>query len=43
MGTQTEIASKIVDNGADYILAVKANQKSLLENIKDEFLFAKRY
>jgi len=29
MGTQTAIAKKIVENGGDYILAVKGNQKSL--------------
>jgi len=29
MGTQTEIAEKITDKGADYILALKENQKSL--------------
>ena len=31
MGTQTDIAEKIIANGADYILAVKENQKQLLE------------
>ena len=41
MGTQTEIAEKIIDNDADYILAVKENQKQLLEEIKDEFKFSK--
>jgi len=41
MGTQTEIAKKIIDNDADYILAVKENQKQLLEEIKDEFKFSK--
>jgi predicted transposase YbfD/YdcC len=41
MGTQTEIASKIVENGADYILAVKGNQKQLLEEVKDEIHFSK--
>lgn len=41
MGTQTDIAEKIVNEGADYILAVKENQPQLLEGIKDEFLFAK--
>ena len=33
-GTQKEIAKKIIDNDANYILAVKANQASLLENIE---------
>jgi predicted transposase YbfD/YdcC len=41
MGTQTDIAEKIIENGADYILAVKENQKKLLEEIIDEFKFAK--
>ena len=41
MGTQTNIAEKIIDNGADYILAVKENQKQLLEEIIDEFQFSK--
>lgn len=41
MGTQTDIAEKIIDNGADYILAVKGNQKQLLEEIEDEFKFSK--
>jgi len=41
MGTQTAIAEKIIDNGADYILSVKGNQKNLLTEIKDEFLFSK--
>ena len=42
MGCQKDIAEKIIKNGADYILAVKENQASLLENIKDEFLFSKQ-
>ena len=41
MGTQTNIADKIIKNGADYILAVKGNQETLLEEIKDEFRFSK--
>lgn len=41
MGTQTDIAEKIVEKGADYILAVKENQKELYANIMDEFRFAK--
>ena len=41
MGTQTNIANKIIENGADYILAVKGNQKELLSEIKDEFKFSK--
>lgn len=42
MGCQKEIAETIIDNNADYILAVKENQASLLENIQDEFLFSKQ-
>lgn len=41
MGTQMDIADKIIENGADYILAVKENQSQLLEDIKDEFKFSK--
>ena len=33
MGTQREIAVKIVESGADYILAVKGNQGSLEEEV----------
>lgn len=42
MGTQKEIAQKIVNKKTDYILAVKENQKQLLQNIKDEFKFSKQ-
>lgn len=42
MGTQIDIANKIVENNADYILALKENQKQLLENVKDEFHFSKQ-
>ena len=41
MGTQTEIAKSIIDNKADYILAVKENQKQLCQDIKDEFRFSR--
>lgn len=34
MGTQKDIAGKIVEAGADYILAVKGNQETLLEDVK---------
>uniref|UniRef100_UPI0040482C0C ISAs1 family transposase n=1 Tax=Flavobacterium sp. TaxID=239 RepID=UPI0040482C0C len=37
MGCQTEIADKIIEKKADYVLAVKANQAKLLEEIEDEF------
>ncbi|VAW15957.1 Mobile element protein, partial [hydrothermal vent metagenome] len=42
MGTQKEIAEKKIKNDANYILAVKENQACLLENIVDEFKFAKQ-
>ena len=41
IGTQKEIAKKIIENEADYILAAKNNQPQLMENIKDEFRFSK--
>lgn len=41
MGCQTEIASKIIEKDAAYILAVKENQKQLYLNIQDEFSFGK--
>jgi predicted transposase YbfD/YdcC len=41
MGTQREIANKIIENGADYILAVKGNQKGLLEDVIDTCTFNK--
>lgn len=41
MGTQTNIANKIIENKVDYILAVKGNRKELLNEIKDEFRFSK--
>ncbi len=34
MGTQTEIARKIVERGADYILALKSNQPALYEDVR---------
>ncbi len=41
MGCQEKIAKAIIDKKADYILAVKRNQGTLLEEIEDEFRFAK--
>lgn len=41
MGCQEEIARKIIEQQADYILAVKENQKQLYQNIEDEFRFGK--
>ena len=34
MGTQTEIAEKIIDRGADYCLSLKKNQPDLYEDIE---------
>ena len=40
MGTQTEIAKKIIEKEADYILALKENQKTLYEDVR---LFFEEY
>jgi len=40
MGCQKEIAKKIIAKDADYVLAVKANQGSLYEDIKELFDYA---
>jgi predicted transposase YbfD/YdcC len=37
MGCQREIASRIIEKKADYVLAVKENQPGLLADIKDSF------
>ena len=34
MGTQTNIEKSIINNGADYILALKENQKTLYNEVK---------
>lgn len=34
MGTQKDIASRIIDKGGDYVLALKRNQKNLYEDVK---------
>lgn len=41
MGCQTKITDKIISEKADYIIAVKENQKTLYQEIKDEFKFSK--
>lgn len=41
MGCQTDIADKIIEKKADYVLAVKGNQAKLFEEIEDEFRFTK--
>jgi predicted transposase YbfD/YdcC len=38
MGCQREIAEKIIEKKADYVLAVKENQGLLAEQVKDSFL-----
>lgn len=40
MGCQTAIASAIVARGGEYILALKANQGTLFEHVKDTFTLA---
>jgi hypothetical protein len=35
MGCQTEIAEKIINQQADYMLTVKGNQKTLAENLAE--------
>lgn len=42
IGTQTEIAQQIVDQGGDYLLAVKENQKNLYEDIELFFKLAQQ-
>lgn len=42
MGCQKGIAAKVVDKGADYVLAVKKNQPELHEAVKDTFDQARR-
>lgn len=37
MGCQKKIAKKIIDKGADYILALKGNQGNLLKEVTDMF------
>ena len=40
MGCQTEIARTIIDQKADYVLAVKDNQGNLCQDIEDWFAYA---
>jgi predicted transposase YbfD/YdcC len=42
IGTQTEIAQQIVDQGGDYLLPVKENQKHLYEDIELFFKLAQQ-
>jgi predicted transposase YbfD/YdcC len=41
MGTQKEIAKQIVGKGGDYFLALKGNQKTLLEQVGQQFSLEK--
>lgn len=43
MSCQKDIAKKIIEKEADYILAVKGNQKQLLQDVEEEFKFGKDY
>jgi predicted transposase YbfD/YdcC len=43
MGCQREIAERIVEGGADYLLAVKDNQGQLHDDIRDLFLGAEEF
>lgn len=42
MGTQTKIANQIIEQEADYILALKGNQGNLHKEVMDQFYFAAR-
>jgi predicted transposase YbfD/YdcC len=39
MGCQKDIASKVIEKEADYLLALKGNQGNLLEQVEDSFRF----
>jgi len=39
MGCQKDIAAKIIEKEADYLLALKGNQGNLLEQVEDSFRF----
>lgn len=41
MGCQREVAAQIVAQGADYVLALKENQPTLLEEVQDSFTLAR--
>ncbi|EGV27991.1 transposase IS4 family protein [Thiorhodococcus drewsii AZ1] len=40
MGCQTKIAAQIVDQGADYVLALKGNQSTLATEVEEAFINA---
>jgi predicted transposase YbfD/YdcC len=43
MGCQRNIAQKIIDGGADYVLAVKGNQEGLFTKIREVFAIQERH
>ena len=43
MGCQRAIAKQIIDGGGDYVLALKANQPELLDDVIDSFQMARRF
>jgi predicted transposase YbfD/YdcC len=40
MGCQTEIANTIIEQGADYVLALKGNQGNLHDDVQELFTSA---
>lgn len=42
MGTQTKIAAQIIEQGGDYVLALKDNQGNLHEEVKASFALAEK-
>jgi predicted transposase YbfD/YdcC len=42
MGAQTEIASQIIDKGADYVLSLKGNQGNLHQDVEQLFDWARK-
>jgi len=42
MGTQRAIAAQIIDQQADYALALKENQGNMYENVRDSFTLAQK-
>jgi len=42
IGCQTQVARSIVEEGADYVLAVKGNQGRLLRDVEDSFSYAEQ-
>ena len=43
MGTQRAIAQTIVEQGADYVLALKGNQGHLFEDVQEVFAYCEEY